>query len=136
MQSSMHVPDVNSQLPHLCCRYVTRAGQGGRQSAQDRTGKVAHSAGSSLRRYNESALAADISNTLASWGDALCSADLVFVHAHGANSGPVFEGLAAAGKLRGRVGDTLSGVSEEGVGEEVREAASVDNVYVLCWDIT
>lgn len=37
-------------------RYVVRAKAGKRQSGKDATGKVAHSAGSSLRRYNEAAL--------------------------------------------------------------------------------
>jgi Bacteroidetes VLRF1 release factor len=104
----------------LHCRYVTRAGQGGRQSTQDRTGKVAHSAGSSLRRYNESALAADIANTLSSWGTTLTSADLIFIHAQGANAGPVFEGLAAAGKGNKAVGTCMQSVSEEGGALEVR----------------
>eukprot|EP00958_Prasinococcus_capsulatus_P011305 scaffold1122_cov377-Prasinococcus_capsulatus_cf.AAC.14 len=37
-------------------RYVVRAKAGGRQAAQDATGKMPKSAGSSLRRYNELAL--------------------------------------------------------------------------------
>ena len=35
---------------------MVRAKAGKRQSGKDATGKVAHSAGSSLRRYNEAAL--------------------------------------------------------------------------------
>lgn len=37
-------------------RYVVRAKAGKKQSSKDATGKAAHSAGSSLRRYNEVAL--------------------------------------------------------------------------------
>lgn len=83
------------------CRYVTRAGQGGRQSNQDRTGKVAHSAGSALRRYNEAALTRDIAAILCGWAPRLGAADLVFVNAPGASAAPVAEGLAAAGVGRG-----------------------------------
>lgn len=45
-----------SYLPMYFFRYVVRAKAGKRQSGKDATGKVAHSAGSSLRRYNEAAL--------------------------------------------------------------------------------
>lgn len=38
------------------CRYVIRAGAGKKQSSKDASGKIAHSAGSSIRRYNELAL--------------------------------------------------------------------------------
>lgn len=36
------------------------AGQGGKQSAKDASGKFARSAGSRLRRYNEAALQRDV----------------------------------------------------------------------------
>lgn len=78
-------------------RYVTRAGQGGRQTNQDRSGKVASSAGSALRRYNESALTRDVAATLTAWAPRLAAADAVFVNAPGASAAPVAEGLAAAG---------------------------------------
>eukprot|EP00892_Ulva_mutabilis_P001109 jgi/Ulvmu1/1099/UM106_0016.1 len=78
-------------------RYVTRAGQGGRQSNQDRTGKVANSAGSALRRYNETALSRDVAAILTSWAPRLAAADAVFVNAPGASAAPVADALAAAG---------------------------------------
>ena len=43
-------------------RYTTRRKQGGAQSAQDASGKMAKSAGSTLRRYNEIAL--KVTNTI------------------------------------------------------------------------
>ena len=77
-------------------RYVVRAKAGGRQSTKDAAGGGAgaiKSAGSSLRRYNERALEADIRKTLADFGDLLskekCS--LIFVHAPGqANAASLF----------------------------------------------
>lgn len=38
------------------CRYVIRARAGKKQSSKDASGKIAHSAGASIRRYNELAL--------------------------------------------------------------------------------
>lgn len=38
------------------CRYVVRAKAGKKQSSKDANGRVVHSAGASLRRYNELAL--------------------------------------------------------------------------------
>jgi Bacteroidetes VLRF1 release factor len=40
----------------LFSRYVVRAKAGKKQSSKDASGKVAHSAGSSIRRHNEAAL--------------------------------------------------------------------------------
>jgi hypothetical protein len=73
-------------------RYVVRAKAGGRQSAKDGAGgKTIKSAGSSLRRYNEAALDADVRASLAKMAPALAAASLVFVHAPGqANSASLF----------------------------------------------
>lgn len=71
-------------------RYVVRAKAGGKQSSKDATGKVAHSAGSALRRYNESALERDIHELLASWKHHIDAADLVFVHAPSSNGKTLF----------------------------------------------
>ena len=76
------------------CRYVVRQGQGGRQSAQDKTGKFAKSAGSRLRRHNEAALERDIQETLAAWKEHLASCDLVFVHANAINAKPILSSNA------------------------------------------
>ena len=84
-------------------RYVVRAKAGGRQSTKDAAGGGAgaiKSAGSSLRRYNERALEADIRKTLADFGD-LLSEDkcaLIFVHAPGqANAASLFGGSGGGG---------------------------------------
>ena len=91
--------------PHECAtvlahktihRYVTRRGQGGRQSSAD-GGKSINSAGSSLRRHNEVALATEARALLAEWAPLLNRAALLFAHAPGpanaavlhANGGPV-----------------------------------------------
>ena len=60
-----------------------RAKAGGRQSAKDGTGKAIKSAGSSLRRYNEAALDADIQGALTAWAPALSQCSLIFAHAPG-----------------------------------------------------
>lgn len=44
------------QLFLLSCRYVVRAKAGKKQSSKDASGRAVHSAGASLRRYNELAL--------------------------------------------------------------------------------
>jgi hypothetical protein len=46
----------NLQVSKTFHRYTTRRKQGGAQSGKDNTGKMAKSAGSTLRRYNEAAL--------------------------------------------------------------------------------
>lgn len=67
-------------------RYTTRRKQGGSQSASDATRGAAHSAGSSLRRYNEVALEKDIRELLADWREMIDSAELLFVRATGKNN--------------------------------------------------
>ncbi|KAL2419797.1 tRNA endonuclease vms1 [Exophiala dermatitidis] len=64
-------------------RYTTRRKQGGAQSANDNAKGNAHSAGSSIRRYNEMALEADVRNILAEWKDMVDSAELIFIRATG-----------------------------------------------------
>lgn len=64
-------------------RYTTRRKQGGSQSANDNSKGNAHSAGSSLRRYNEQALVEDIRNLLAEWKALLDTSDLLFIRATG-----------------------------------------------------
>lgn len=64
-------------------RYTTRRKQGGSQSANDNSKGNAHSAGSSLRRYNEAALVDDIRNLLSDWKGLLETSDLLFVRATG-----------------------------------------------------
>ncbi|EHY57037.1 hypothetical protein HRR83_002535 [Exophiala dermatitidis] len=64
-------------------RYTTRRKQGGAQSANDNAKGNAHSAGSSIRRYNEMALEADVRHVLAEWKDMIDSAELLFIRATG-----------------------------------------------------
>src|SRR5207237_564942 len=48
-------------------RYTTRRKQGGSQSANDNAKGAAHSAGASIRRYNEQALVEDVRELLKDW---------------------------------------------------------------------
>ncbi|KAI9779922.1 MAG: hypothetical protein M1839_007078 [Geoglossum umbratile] len=64
-------------------RYTTRRKQGGAQSASDAAKGAAHSAGSTLRRYNEVALTNEIRALLAEWRPLIDSAELLFVRAAG-----------------------------------------------------
>ncbi|KAJ5322763.1 hypothetical protein N7452_011052 [Penicillium brevicompactum] len=64
-------------------RYTTRRKQGGSQSASDASRGAAHSAGSSLRRYNEAMLEKEIRDTLTEWREMIDSSELLFVRATG-----------------------------------------------------
>lgn len=64
-------------------RYTTRRKQGGSQSANDSAKGAAHSAGSSLRRYNEQALVADVRALLHDWKALLDTSELLFIRATG-----------------------------------------------------
>ncbi|KAK3991215.1 hypothetical protein QBC44DRAFT_357800 [Cladorrhinum sp. PSN332] len=64
-------------------RYTTRRKQGGSQSANDNAKGTAHSAGSSLRRYNEQALVEDIRSLLKDWKALIDTSDLFFIRATG-----------------------------------------------------
>jgi hypothetical protein len=64
-------------------RYTTRRKQGGSQSANDNSKGNAHSAGSSIRRYNEGALEQEVRDLLTEWKPWIDSAELVFVRASG-----------------------------------------------------
>ncbi|KAK4192765.1 hypothetical protein QBC35DRAFT_549704 [Podospora australis] len=64
-------------------RYTTRRKQGGSQSANDNAKGTAHSAGSSLRRYNEQALVEDVRNLLKEWKGLIDTSDLLFIRATG-----------------------------------------------------
>jgi hypothetical protein len=64
-------------------RYTTRRKQGGSQSANDSAKGPAHSAGSSLRRYNEAALTDEVRLLLADWRAIINSSELLFIRATG-----------------------------------------------------
>jgi hypothetical protein len=67
-------------------RYTTRRKQGGAQSANDAAKGAAHSAGSTLRRYNEAALTNEIRALLAEWKPLIDSAELLFIRATGSTN--------------------------------------------------
>ncbi|KAF8111481.1 hypothetical protein N665_0074s0015 [Sinapis alba] len=73
-------------------RYVVRAKAGKKQSTKDGSGGSIHSAGASLRRYNELALKKDIQELLASWKPYFDSASCVFVHAPSSSRQLLFNG--------------------------------------------
>lgn len=64
-------------------RYTTRRKQGGSQSANDNAKGAAHSAGSTLRRYNEQALVEDVRALLRDWKTLLETSELLFIRATG-----------------------------------------------------
>jgi len=67
-------------------RYVVRQKQGGTQSGRDSCGNAPKSAGASLRRYNEAALAKDIKILLGeTWLSIIAACDLVFIRAPSSN---------------------------------------------------
>ncbi|USP77846.1 uncharacterized protein yc1106_05120 [Curvularia clavata] len=67
-------------------RYTTRRKQGGSQSANDNAKGNAHSAGSSIRRYNETALVNEVRELLNSWKSMIDTAELIFVRATGSTN--------------------------------------------------
>lgn len=64
-------------------RYTTRRKQGGSQSANDNAKGAAHSAGASIRRYNEQTLIEDVRGVLSEWKGLIESCDLLFIRATG-----------------------------------------------------
>ena len=67
-------------------RYTTRRKQGGSQSANDNAKGNAHSAGSSIRRYNEAALEADVRSVLSDWKSMIDNTELLFIRATGSTN--------------------------------------------------
>ncbi|KAK3711252.1 hypothetical protein LTR37_009846 [Vermiconidia calcicola] len=67
-------------------RYTTRRKQGGSQSANDNSKGNAHSAGSSIRRYNETALTQEVRDLLTEWKELIDSAERIFIRASGSTS--------------------------------------------------
>ncbi|KAI9832774.1 MAG: hypothetical protein M1819_003994 [Sarea resinae] len=67
-------------------RYTTRRKQGGAQLANDSAKGAAHSAGSSLRRYNETALTSEIRSLLSEWRQLIDTAQFLFIRATGSTN--------------------------------------------------
>ncbi|PON35219.1 Notch [Parasponia andersonii] len=73
-------------------RYVVRAKAGKKQSSKDASGRAAHSAGASLRRYNELALKKEIQELLAAWKPYFDASSCVFIYAPSNNHQLLFNG--------------------------------------------
>lgn len=71
-------------------RYTTRRKQGGGQAANDAAKGAAHSAGSSLRRYNEVALEQEVRALLVDWKNMIDACQLIFVRATGSSNRRIF----------------------------------------------
>ncbi|KAI7742039.1 hypothetical protein M8C21_030045 [Ambrosia artemisiifolia] len=85
--------DGNSVVAHKTFhRYVIRAKAGKKQSSKDASGKIAHSAGASIRRHNELALKKDIRELLAAWKTYFDASSCIFIHAPSDNRQLLFEG--------------------------------------------
>ncbi|KAI8545274.1 hypothetical protein RHMOL_Rhmol07G0028800 [Rhododendron molle] len=85
--------DGNSVVAHKTFhRYVVRAKAGKKQSSKDATGRAAHSAGASLRRYNELALKKEIQELLAAWKPYFDASSCVFIYAPSDNHQLLFDG--------------------------------------------
>ncbi|XP_049408286.1 uncharacterized protein LOC125871681 [Solanum stenotomum] len=73
-------------------RYVIRAKAGKKQSSKDASGKMAHSAGASIRRYNELALKKEIQDLFKAWKPYFADSSCIFIHAPSDNRQLFFEG--------------------------------------------
>ncbi|XP_002270342.1 uncharacterized protein LOC100254117 [Vitis vinifera] len=88
--------DGNSVVAHRTFhRYVVRAKAGKKQSSKDAGGRAAHSAGASLRRYNELALKKEIQELLASWRPYFEASSCIFIYAPSNNRQLLFNGEKA-----------------------------------------
>lgn len=67
-------------------RYTTRRKQGGSQSASDASRGAAHSAGSSLRRYNEAALEKEVRELFKDWKQMIDDSQFLFIRATGSTN--------------------------------------------------
>ncbi|KAJ6334974.1 hypothetical protein OIU78_011750 [Salix suchowensis] len=88
--------DGNSPILHKTFhRYVVRAKAGKKQSSKDGTGRAAHSAGASLRRYNEQALKKDIQELLDVWKPYFDASSCIYLYAPSSNRQLLFDGSKA-----------------------------------------
>ncbi|KAL3814901.1 hypothetical protein ACJIZ3_016169 [Penstemon smallii] len=85
--------DGNSLVAHKTFhRYVVRAKAGKKQSLKDGGGRAIHSAGASLRRYNELGLKKDIQELLTLWKPHFAIASCIFIYASSDNRQLFFDG--------------------------------------------
>ncbi|KAK7294951.1 hypothetical protein RJT34_17851 [Clitoria ternatea] len=73
-------------------RYVVRAKAGKKQSSKDASGRAAHSAGASLRRYNELALKKEVHELLTAWKPYFDASNCIFVHAPSSSRQLLYDG--------------------------------------------
>ncbi|XP_014667024.1 PREDICTED: ankyrin repeat and zinc finger domain-containing protein 1-like [Priapulus caudatus] len=76
-------------------RYTVRAKRGTSQGTYDGAHGKARSAGASLRRYNEAALALEVKELLTSWSDRITKCDRIFLQAPRYNRGMFLHGKDA-----------------------------------------
>jgi ankyrin repeat and zinc finger domain-containing protein 1 len=77
-------------------RYTTRRKQGGTQSSNDAAKGHAHSAGSALRRYNETRLEEQVRELLGEWRELLRTCEFIFIRATGSVNRRTFFGYEGA----------------------------------------
>ncbi|KAJ3706690.1 hypothetical protein LUZ61_010395 [Rhynchospora tenuis] len=93
--------DGKSILDHKTFhRYVVRAKAGKKQSSKDASGKIAHSAGSSIRRHNEAALRREVQDLVLSWKPYFDMCKCILMHAPSRNR-QLFDGEKIKSILQG-----------------------------------
>ncbi|XP_061339637.1 uncharacterized protein LOC133286258 [Gastrolobium bilobum] len=73
-------------------RYVVRAKAGKKQSSKDASGRAAHSAGASLRRYNELALKKEVHDLLIAWRPYFDACNCIFINAPSSSRQLLYDG--------------------------------------------
>ncbi|KAI5967468.1 hypothetical protein KGF57_000361 [Candida theae] len=91
-KDSVKMQLVNVLASKTFHRYTTRRKQGGAQGASDNSRGKAISAGSSIRRYNEKALAQEVRDLLAQWSGYLQDCTAIYVRANGPTNKKVLMG--------------------------------------------
>lgn len=76
---SLNAQQVNLLKQKTFHRYTTRRKQGGSQAAHDQSGGNAHSAGASIRRYNEMALEKEVKDLIESWKNDINECKHIFI---------------------------------------------------------
>ncbi|KAI3406121.2 hypothetical protein KGF56_000962 [Candida oxycetoniae] len=87
---------VNVILSKTFHRYTTRRKQGGAQGASDNSRGKAVSAGSSIRRYNEQALAQEVRELISEWGEHIRECSSIYIRANGPTNKKVLVGYDGA----------------------------------------
>ncbi|CCG25721.1 hypothetical protein CORT_0C03470 [Candida orthopsilosis Co 90-125] len=91
-KDSLKMQQVNVIASKTFHRYTTRRKQGGSQGTSDNSRGKAISAGSSIRRYNEKALAQEVRELLAQWSVYLRQCTAIYIRANGPTNKKVLIG--------------------------------------------